>query len=82
MSQIKVPIEPHWAGNYHLVYDGKYLTLHGKDRTYPVWNFGNDSQPTEYEDMVLVSCITERRGIAPEIVGEENNELIIELNEL
>ena len=47
-----------------------------------MWNFGNDSQPTEYEDMVLVSCITERRGIAPEIVGEENNELIIELNEL
>ena len=37
MSQIKVEIEPHFDGDYELKYDGKYLSLYGKDnRLVPV----------------------------------------------
>ena len=84
MSQIKIKIEPHFAGDYELKYDGKYLTLFGKDKTYPIWPMGkgNTYFSSGYEVMVLIPVVIEQRGIAPEIIEVTDEFITIELNEI
>lgn len=65
---IRIPIEPHFAGNYRLEYDGKYITLFGRDRNYAGFKFNEDDEDW-YEEMVLIPVIVERRNICPEIVS-------------
>lgn len=41
---IHVPIESYYAGNYRLEYDGKYITLLGRDKNYKCFSFSEDKQ--------------------------------------
>lgn len=66
-TTIIVKIEPDWAGAYKLEYDGKYVTLLGRDR-----NYGEDI-------MVLESVVIEVRNATPFIVGENETEILIDL---
>jgi hypothetical protein len=83
---IKVPIESYFAGDYRLEYDGKYITLFGKDKTYPVNAYGFDVEGRDsngeihYEEMVLVSCVAEVRNARPEIAEVDNDYIHIKLN--
>jgi hypothetical protein len=65
-SVIHIPIEPHFAGDYRLEYDSKYITLFGKDNRYEGFIF-TDDQDIWYEEMVLISCVLEVRKSTPTI---------------
>jgi hypothetical protein len=65
---IRIPIEPHFAGDYRLEYDGKYITLFGRDRNYVGFKFNEDDEDW-YEEMVLIPVVVERRNICPEIIS-------------
>jgi len=41
---ISVPIEQHFAGGYRLEYDGKYITLFGKDNRHEQFRFSDDQE--------------------------------------
>lgn len=56
-----IPILPNYCGGYRLEYDGKYITLYGKDKRYKSM-FGDG-----YEEMVLIPIVEEIRNAAPEI---------------
>ena len=75
---IKVPILPHYAGDYRLEYDGKYITLFGGDKNYKGFNF-NETDEDWYEEMVLIPIVKEVRNVNPKIIGVTNTEIIIEL---
>lgn len=65
---IRIPIEPHFAGGYRLEYDGKYITLFGRDKNYTGFKF-SEEQEDWYEEMVLIPVVVERRSICPEIIS-------------
>ena len=75
---IRIPIEEHFAGDYRLEYDSKYITLFGKDRNYEGFRFSND-QPIWYEEMVLISCVLEVRNATPTIKEVTDTEIIVDL---
>ena len=75
---IRIPIEPHFAGGYRLEYDGKYVTLFGRDKNYAGFKF-NESDEDWYEEMVLISCVLERRNIRPEIILVTDKCIYVEL---
>lgn len=76
-KEIIVPIEPHFAGNYRLEYDGKYITLFGLDNRYKGFKF-NDNDADWFEEMVLVPVVVEARNAFPfEILGVTQSEIII-----
>lgn len=52
IKEVRVHIKQHFAGGYRLEYDGKYITLLGKDNRDLV-NAYADSTPAEYEERVL-----------------------------
>ena len=76
---IKIPIEPNFAGNYRLEYDGKYITLFGGDKKYRGYNL-DGSDDIWYEEMVLISCVKEIRNANPIITDITESEIIITLN--
>ena len=76
---IIIPIQPHWAGDYRIEYDGKYITLFGKDKNYEGFRF-NDSDPIWYEEMVLNSCVVEVKNAEPIISFVSDDEIHIILN--
>lgn len=80
MSIIKVRKQDNWAGSYRLEYDGKYITLFGRDKEYPVFNImgGGEQCPDEYEEMVLLPVVEEIRNATPEIVAEDGKYIYIE----
>lgn len=69
----KIPILPNYGGGYRLEYDGKYITLYGKDKRYKCM-FGDD-----YEEMVLIPIVEEIRNAAPEITKINENYITIYL---
>ena len=75
---IRIPIEPHFAGDYRLEYDGKYITLFGKDNRYEGFRFSED-QPIWYEEMVLISCVLEVRKATPTIKEVTDTEIVVDL---
>ncbi len=78
---IQIPIEPHFAGDYRLEYDGKYVTLLGKDNRYDLEGIFGAPKGT-YDEMVLVPVVVEARGISPEIIEINETSIIISLNPL
>lgn len=79
IATINIPILPHYAGDYRLEYDGKYIALHGKDRRYSVNTHGTDK--VEYEEMVLLPVVIEIRFAHPKINRVTENEIFIDLNQ-
>lgn len=80
---IQVPIESHFAGDYRLEYDGKYITLFGRDKNYPQWQWSTESKTEDqspYEEMVLISCVEEVRHASPVITAVDNEFITIKLN--
>jgi hypothetical protein len=75
---IRIPIEEHFAGDYRLEYDSKYITLFGKDRNYEGFRFSDD-QPIWHEEMVLISCVLEVRNATPTIKEVTDTEIIVDL---
>jgi len=81
-KEIKVHIEPHFAGRYRLEYDGKYITLFGRNNKYPVMMYGCSDEEaarrdTEYDETVLIPIVVEARKANPEIVDVTQDEIII-----
>lgn len=68
---IRVPILPNYAGDYRLEYDGKYVTLYGKDKNYKCM-YSDD-----YEEMVLIPIVEEVRNAHPEIIETTATEIVI-----
>jgi len=79
IETIKVQVEHNWLPPYRLEYDGKYVTLFGKDKDYLVPDYGGLGQ-VEYEEMVLRPCIIEIRRATPEILYTADGFLYINLN--
>lgn len=78
---INIPILDFYAGDYRLEYDGKYVSLFGRDRNYPGFNFDpNDS--TWFEEMVLIPVVVEGRGLTPEIIEVTDKEIKVKLKDL
>jgi len=77
-ATVRIPIEPNFVGGYRLEYDGKYITLHGKDSRYEV-NAYFKPNPPEYEEMVLVPVVLEVRNANPQIKEVTDNEIIVDL---
>lgn len=53
---IRIPIEPHFAGDYRLEYDGKYITLFGRDRNYAGFKFNEDDEDIISLEKHLTDC--------------------------
>ena len=70
---IRIPILPNYVGGYRLEYDGKYITLYGKDKDYKCM-FGDD-----YEEMVLIPVVEEIRNAEPEIIETTDTEIVVSL---
>jgi len=77
-NTIVVNIEPHFAGDYRLEYDGKYITLFGKDNRYDLEGLFDAPKGT-YEEMVLVPCVAEVRNADPVIDSVNDTHIIISL---
>lgn len=72
-------IRPNWGGDYRLEYDGKYVTLFGKDKNYAMPRYGGEEGETYYEEMVLVPVLYEGRGLEPEIVDVNDKYIKVRL---
>ena len=70
---IRIPILSNYGGGYRLEYDGKYITLYGKDKDYKCM-FGDD-----YEEMVLIPIVEEIRNAEPEIIETTDTEIVVSL---
>ena len=70
---IRIPILSNYGGGYRLEYDGKYITLYGKDKNYKCM-FGND-----YEEMVLIPIVEEIRNAEPKITEITDTEIVVSL---
>ena len=68
-----IPILSNYGGRYRLEYDGKYITLYGKDKNHKCM-FGAD-----YEEMVLIPIVEEIRNAEPEIIETTNTEIVVSL---
>lgn len=75
----KVPIEPHFGGEYRLEYDGKYISLFGLDTRYEGFRFSND-QPICYEEMLLIPIVEEVRNATPKITEVTEMYILITFN--
>jgi len=75
---IRIPIKPHFAGDYRLEYDGKYIALYGKDNRYEGFRF-SDEQPIWYDEMVLIGCVLEVRKATPTIKEVTDTEIVVDL---
>lgn len=78
---VKVPIENNYAGDYRIEYDGKYITLFGKDKDYKGFKFNEDDEDW-YEEMVLIPLVAECRNAIPKIIDINLKEkfILIQLN--
>lgn len=75
---IRIPIELHFAGDYRLEYDGKYIALFGRDKNYEGFRF-SDEEPVWYEEMVLIGCVLEVRNANPIIKEVTDTEIVVDL---
>lgn len=74
----RIPIEAHFAGDYRLEYDGKYITLYGKDNRYDMEGMFGAPKGT-YDEMVLVPVVEEVRNAHPEIIEITETEIVVSL---
>jgi len=70
---IRIPILSYYGGGYRLEYDGKYISLFGKDKNYKCM-FGDD-----YEEMVLIPIVEEIRNAEPKIIETTDTEIVVSL---
>ena len=70
---IRIPILSNYGDGYRLEYDGKYITLYGKDKDYKCM-FGDD-----YEEMVLIPIVEEIRNAEPEIIETTDTQIVVSL---
>lgn len=75
---ILIPIQSHFAGDYRIEYDGKYITLFGKDNRYDMEGLFGAPKGT-YEEMVLIPVVVEIRNSNPRIVSYTDMEISIDL---
>ena len=75
-EEIIINIEPHFAGDYRIEYDGKYITLLGKDNRYDMCGLLGAPE-VSYEEMVLVPVVKEIRNATPKIKKVTDTEIII-----
>ena len=75
---IELNIQDYYAGDYRLEYDGKYLSLLGRDKNYPQFKF-NPNDIDTYEEMLLMPAFLEGRNLQPSIVEVTNTKIIIKL---
>lgn len=78
--RVRIPIEPHFAGDYQLEYDGKYITLHGRDNRYTEFQYTTEPciSPT-FEKMVLIPIVEEARRIECVIEKVTESEIVISI---
>lgn len=76
---IHIPIEPHFAGDYRLEYDSKYVVLFGKDKRYKAYAFGKLEGDFNYEEMILDSLVAEVRNANPKIKKVTDKHIEIDL---
>jgi len=75
---IRIPILDFYAGGYRLEYDGKYITLFGRDKNYKGFKF-NDVDEDWFEEMVLIPVVKEIRNASPQIVEVTDTEIVVNL---
>ena len=75
---IRIPILDFYAGGYRLEYDGKYITLFGKDKNYKGFKF-NDADEDWFEEMVLIPAVVEIRKASPRIIEVTDTEIVVDL---
>lgn len=75
---IRIPILNHYAGGYRLKYDGKYITLFGRDKTYKGFKF-NDADEDWFEEMVLIPVVKEIRNASPQIIEVTDTDIVVDL---
>lgn len=80
-KKLRVKIKPNWLPPFRIEYDGKYVTLFGRDKNFPETMFHNPGDPIEYHTMVLVPVLIEIRNVNPKIIGETKEELLISLKD-
>jgi len=76
--EVLVPIKPYFKGGYRLEYDGKYITLFGKDGRHEGFRY-SEEEPVWYEEMVLVALVCEVRMATPAIKEVTESGIIIDL---
>lgn len=79
VETIKIEREPNWLPPFRVEYDGKYVTLYGKDKEYQLPHYGTIPSNPEYDEMVLVPVVIERRNIIATIKEYTGDEVIIEI---
>ena len=75
---IKIPIQPHFGGNYRLEYNGRHIVLWGSDRSHPGIKW-HDSDPDWYEEVALVPSVFEIENASPWICKITDAEIWIDL---
>ena len=75
---IRIPILYFYAGGYRLEYDGKYITLLGRDKNYKGFKF-NDADEDWFEEMVLIPVVKEIRNASPQIIEVTDTEIVVDL---
>lgn len=76
----RIKIEPHFAGDYRLEYDGKYVTLYGKDNRYDMEGLFGAPKGT-YDEMVLIPVVEEIRNANQKIIEVTDTEIVVSLKE-
>jgi hypothetical protein len=76
IHKILLKREENWEEPFRIEYDGKYITLFGKDKNYVVPDYGGHGQ-IEYEQMVLVPVVEEIRNIIPKYANCDKNDIEI-----
>lgn len=77
--EISLEIEENWRPPFRIEYDGKYITLYGKDADYPQNNpYSSSDDEVEYEEMVLVPVVVEVREADPKIKSTDGGFVTIE----
>ena len=75
---IKIPIESHFAGDYRLEYDSKYISLIGGNKRLECFGFSDSVK--SYEEDILISCVVEARNANPRIKEVTESCIVVELN--
>lgn len=74
---IRIPILSHYAGGYRLEYDGKYISLFGRNKNYKGFKF-NDADEDWFEEMVLIPIVEEIRNASPQIIEITDTHVIVD----
>jgi hypothetical protein len=74
----RIKIEPYFAGEYRLEYDGKYVSLFGKNKDYDLSGLFGAPEGT-YDEGVLVPVVAEIRNANPKIIEVTDTEIVVSL---